>query len=247
MKSRSLSFITMMVLLAMAMSSCVPFWRQVHGSGRVVTEEREVSGFSKITIDCPGTITITQGEVESLEIKSDDNIITELTSDVVGNTLVLGIENNRWLKLVNPSNGIYYTLTVIDLSSIIINGAADLSMNDFTGDSLTIEINGAGKIELNNIVVNDLDVEINGAASAYLSGEVSSLSAQINGVGDIDAADLLATTGEIEINGLGNGTVWVTESLSISLSGGGSLNYYGSPTISQNISGAGNIVSLGDK
>jgi hypothetical protein len=237
-----------MVLLAIALSSCVvPFRGVVRGSGNIITETRQVSDFNKVQLDGAGTLTIIKGVSESLQIEADDNVLPELTSDVTGNTLVLGIEENWWQKAIIPTQGIEYVLTVTGLSNITINGAADLYLDGFETDSLTIEINGAGNITVSDLAANAFEFEINGTANSDLSGEVDDLSIMVNGMGNVQAGDLQTSTADIEINGLGNGTIWVTDSLSVSISGGGSLSYYGFPTVSQDISGAGDITSLGDK
>ena len=248
MKKRIIPLMAVMVLLAMALSSCVvPFRGVVRGSGNIITETRQVSDFNKVQLDGAGTLTIIKGVSESLQIEADDNVLPELTSDVTGNTLVLGIEENWWQKAIIPTQGIEYVLTVTGLSNITINGAADLYLDGFETDSLTIEINGAGNITVSDLAANAFEFEINGTANSDLSGEVDDLSIMVNGMGNVQAGDLQTSTADIEINGLGNGTIWVTDSLSVSISGGGSLSYYGFPTVSQDISGAGDITSLGDK
>ena len=248
MKKKIISLMAIMVIMTMALSSCVvPFRGVVRGSGSIITEARQVSGFNKVQLDGAGTLTIIKGDSESLQIEADDNVLPELTSDVTGNTLVLGIEENWLQKAVIPTQSINYVLTVTDLSDVTINGAADLNLDGFETDSLTIEINGAGKITVTDLTAKNFEFVINGTANSQLSGEVNDLSIQVNGMGNVSAGSLQASSADIEINGLGNGTIWVTDSLSVSISGGGSLSYYGYPTISQDISGAGNIDSLGEK
>ena len=248
MKKRIIPLMAVIVLVAMALSSCVvPFRGVVRGSGNIITETRQVSDFNKVQLDGAGTLTIVKDDSESLQIEADDNILPVLTSDVTGNTLVLGIEENWWQKAVIPTQAINYVLTVTDLSDITINGTADLYLDGFETDSLTIEINGAGSITVSDLTANDFEVEINGTANSELSGAVGDLSIKVNGMGNVKAGDLQASTADIEINGLGNGTIWVTDSLSVSISGGGDLSYYGFPTVSQDISGAGDITSLGEK
>ena len=224
MKKRIIPLLVVIIITTMALSSCVvPLRGVIRGSGNTITESRTVADFNRVQLDGAGTLTIIKGE------------------------LILGFQANWWQSAIIPTQGIHYALTVKDLSEITINGAADLDMYDFETDSLTIEVNGAGKITVTNLTARDFEFEINGTANSQLSGEVENLAIQVNGMGNVSAGSLLASSADIEINGLGNGTVWVTDSLSVSISGGGSLNYYGYPTISQNISGAGEIDSLGEK
>ncbi len=42
-------------------------------------------------------------------------------------------------------------------------------------------------------------------------------------------------------------TVWVDKELDASISGAGSVNYYGDPSVQEQISGAGDVKGLGEK
>jgi hypothetical protein len=70
---------------------------------------------------------------------------------------------------------------------------------------------------------------------------------QLDGAGNSQGSDLASRSTAIEINGLGNGTVWASETLQITTNGGGSVDYYGSPQLTQQISGLGDVSKLGDK
>ncbi len=61
----------------------------VSGSGNVVTETRQVSGFNRIDLAGSGEVTIQQGDAESLTIEADDNVLPRLTSEVSNSTLKL--------------------------------------------------------------------------------------------------------------------------------------------------------------
>ncbi len=117
----------------------------VHGSGNIVTETRNVTGFNKVQLDGTGTLTIIKGDSESVQIEADDNVLPELTSDGTGNTLVLGIEENGLQKAVIPTQTINYVLSVTDLSDITINGGGSLSYYGYP--TISQDISGAGKID----------------------------------------------------------------------------------------------------
>jgi len=248
MKKRYLLTLSLLLLTSLVLSACrIPFINIVRGSGNVITESREVSGFDEIRLDGAGRLVITQGDTESLEIEAEDNILPELTSDVRGNTLVLGYQDTFWKTSVIPTKEIHYTLMVIDLQKITFNGAADLDMMSLATSSLTIEINGAGQIKINDLTAENVSVTINGTGNVELAGEVSTQTIEIDGAGNVQAGDLRTAATSIEVNGLSNSTIWATETLDVTINGGGSLNYYGSPSVTQDINGAGSINNLGQK
>lgn len=248
MKPKWLLSISLGIIMALTLSACtLPFVNTVRGSGNVITETREVSDFDAIRLDGAGGLTITQGENTSLQIEAEDNILPKLTSEVQEDKLVLGYEESFWKTTLFPTHGINYTLTVTDLSAITLNGAGSLDLDALETDSLTVEVNGAGQVTITNLAADSLSLEINGTGNAHLSGDVINQSITIDGAGNVNAGDLRSAKADIEVNGLGNGTIWVTEALTVTVNGGGSLSYYGNPTLSQDISGAGNIVHLGEK
>ena len=66
----------------------------IKGSGNVITESREVSGFNGVSHTGIGRVTITQGDTESLTIQADDNLMEYITSEVKNDTLELGFDEN---------------------------------------------------------------------------------------------------------------------------------------------------------
>jgi hypothetical protein len=46
---------------------------------------------------------------------------------------------------------------------------------------------------------------------------------------------------------MGSATVWVDKELDASISGAGSVSYYGNPSVQERISGAGDVKGLGEK
>jgi hypothetical protein len=217
------------------------------GSGVITTQSRSVSGFNAVQIDGAGELIITQGESESLEIRAEDNIIDELTSEVQGTKLVLGYRDNFLRNTIIPTERITYTLTVIDLSEVTINGAADMEIDSLETDVLALNINGAGQVSINQLMADDLTVHISGTATIEIAGQVAQQSITIDGAGNFEAGDLATSSTTVDINGLGNATVWATETLDISIDGGGNLRYYGLPHITQDINGFSDIDNLGEK
>ncbi|MFW5714619.1 MAG: head GIN domain-containing protein [Brevefilum sp.] len=197
-------FIAMLILIitVLVLSACrLPFVDVVRGSGDLVAETREVSGFNKVRLDGAGRLVITQGESESLEIEAEDNIINELTAEVRDQTLVLGFQDQPWKTTVIPTRGITYTLTVIDLTDITFNGAGDLEMQSLETSSLNLVINGAGQINLDELMADSLSVQISGTGTIDIGGQVSSHVVAIEGAGNYQAGDLQTSSTEVNING----------------------------------------------
>ncbi len=248
MKNKHIFVSLMLILIIFVLGACQgPFVNIERGSGNLVTESRPVADFHAVRLDGAGRLMITQGEAEALEIVAEENILDELTSEVLGDTLVLGFKEQPWRKTLIPTEGITYNLTVVNLSEITLNGAGVLEIDPFEADKLYLLINGASQIKIANLSANALSVNISGTGTLSLSGQVISQKISVDGAGNYQAGDLLTESTEIDIDGLGNGTVWATEKLNVMIDGGGSVRFYGSPSVTQEIRGLGNIDNLGEK
>ena len=249
MKKKSVFLIPLLILSVFILSACqiLPWFGARRGSGNLTTEMRQVTDFEAIRLDGAGRVEISQGTTPSLEIQAEDNLINLLTSDVQDNTLVLGYDEDGWRRTIIPTRNINYTLTVTDLSSLVLNGAADIRIHSLQTDTLFIEINGAGNIVIENLSAENLRVNLAGTGSINISGTATDQVINIDGAGNYQGPDLQTQSTSININGLGNGTVWAAETLQVTIAGGGNVSYYGSPQVSQEITGLGQVRNLGDK
>jgi hypothetical protein len=243
MKRRLLTFILALLLLT---SGCVLPMRttRVIGSGNTISEVRNVSDFDSIRLSGIGTLVITQGNRESLEITAEDNIIEYLQSKVVGKNLRLDIRD--FINL-DPTEDITYKVTVVDLEKIDISGLGDLEIESLQTSRLHIDISGSGDADLNDLMVNDLFIDISGLGNVKVSGETETQRVNLSGAGFYNAENLTTSEAKVSISGTGKAVVWVQDNLDIELSGLGDFKYYGSPNLKTDISGLGTVESLGEK
>ena len=70
---RHMIWVALIVLIAASLACEIPLGiNTVRGSGNVVTEEREVSGFERVALSGVGQVIVTQGEEEALTVETDD-------------------------------------------------------------------------------------------------------------------------------------------------------------------------------
>jgi Putative auto-transporter adhesin, head GIN domain len=193
------------------------------GSGNVVSEERDVSGFTGISLVGIGEVTITQGEQETLTVETDDNLLPLLETTVQDGLLVLTTKDGVEVK---PSSEIRFLVTVTSLDRL--------------------ESSGAGNIEGSGLTLDALSVDISGAGNVTLSGTANSVSATLSGVGVLQSCTLQAGTVSLDLSGAGNAVIAATDSLSVNISGVGNASYLGDPQVSEDVSGVGSITQISD-
>ena len=216
------------------------------GSGNVVTETREVSGFRAVEIDYPAQVFVSQGNTESLEIEAEDNLLPNLKTQVRNGRLDIFYRREEG-KHVNPTKTVKITIVVKDLEDMDFNSAGELFIEGLEADSLDVSLSGAGNLDLEEIQVSALNLSLSGAGSATASGMANNLDVTISGFGDFEGEDLHSQDARVNISGAGSATVWVDDELDAQVSGAGSIGYYGSPSVNRRVSGVGGVNRLGDK
>ena len=210
----------------------------VTGNGKSASETRQVSGFSKIELNGVGTLNITQGDKESLQIEGDENILPLITTEVNDGTLEIAIKKGY---TVNPTAELVYNLAVKDLSQVELNGLGDVNMDGLQTEGLAVLVRGSGNADIMNLSAETLRIEIAGLGDITMSGEVGSQTVVISGSGNYKAGDLASKDAEVRISGLGSARLRVSDTLDARISGGGSIEYIGDPVVEQKVEGLGEI------
>ncbi len=247
-------FLVVLVISAVTAACAVPFQpRMVKGSGDIIVEDRNVSGFDKILVEGAGRIILTQGNEESLTIETDDNLMKYIKVEVIGNTLEIGFEDDvvfssgKGQFALDPTDGFIFRISVINLQEIAVSGAADIEMEKIKTDQLNIALSGAGQVTIDDLDAGSLKVVVSGAGDVNIAGRVEDQVIDLSGLGRYQAFNLESQETSIIISGAGGANVWATKSLDVSISGAGDVKYYGNPSVNRSISGVGRIQSQGEK
>ena len=86
--SKKFVLLSLLAILAISLTACnrvqVSFGgaNAVVGSGKVVSETREVSGFTSVSVSGSGQAQITVGDSDSLVIEAEDNILPLIETSV---------------------------------------------------------------------------------------------------------------------------------------------------------------------
>ena len=234
--------IIILVLCGIFSFGALLFYRSASGSGEVVTEERNISGVSKVALDASGSVYIEQGEEESLKIEVEDNLSSKLLTEVDGDTLLI-----KWKKtfgflppMVFPQKEVKYYITVNDLSEAILSGAGAIQAEQIETDSLKLILSGDGEIEF-NVKTTDLEVVHSDSGVVRVTGTTENQKVSLSGNGKYDGKDLVSDNCDVNLAGNGSITVTANKTLNGSLSGNGSITYYGDAEANLSSSGNGQI------
>lgn len=222
--------------------------RIITGSGRVTSETRPVAGIDSVTLEGLGDVVVQEGAAEALTIEAEDNLIPLITSEMQGATLRLGFDRATWRDTLRPTQPIRFVLTVRDLRAFDLTGSGSFQANSLHSPSLTLRLSGTGDLTIEHLDSQSLEVRLEGTGNITLAGQVNEQSVEITGSGQYQAGDLESQTARVTVSGTGDAVVWVQTDLAASLSGTGTINYWGAPSLSRrDISGAGDINPMGVK
>jgi putative autotransporter adhesin-like protein len=215
----------------------------IPGSGNIQTETRDIGAFQALSIEYPGAkISIQQGNNESIEIQADDNLLPQLSTEVLSGRLTIKNKETDWKASVNPSKPVKISITTGNLNEIVLSAeVGDLEVNDLRADTLKLVLSGGAQIKLNGIQVDLLDSMLSGAGDIQASGTADELKLILSGLGNFNAADLKSHKANVELSGMGNATVHVENELAATITGAGSINYFGNPRVEQKVKGAGSV------
>jgi len=208
----------------------------VSGSGEVVTRTREMPEFERILLNGSGRVTLVRAEVQKVEIKTDENILPLIKTEVRGDVLEISHENYN----LRPT-ALEIQLGLKRLRCVTISGSGDVSgQSAFEAEDFQVEINGSGDMDL-ALAASHLSTVINGSGSVALTGKAAEHQATINGSGGIRAFGLESKKASISISGSGDCNLCAYESLTANISGSGDVLYTGSPRVESRVKGSGSV------
>lgn len=189
----------------------------VQGSGVSKTEKRTVTGFKKIEAGGAVNLEIAAQNDFSVEVQADDNLLTNIKTDVSGDTLKIYSEDR-----ISPKTKINIKISMPAIEGLDVSGASSGVVSSAKTGSLSLTASGASNIKID--------------------GQAKDLKADASGASTIEAENLRVENAEVEASGASKATVAATNDLDVNASGASKITYIGEPkNIKQNSSGASSV------
>lgn len=219
---------------------------EIPGSGNVRSETREPGAFQTITVDWPADVIVRQGEKTSVQIEADDNLLPQLLTEVSSGRLTI---KNREADLdarVNPTKMVKIIVTVKDLAEIEFAApVGTLEVSEWQAGALRLVLSGGAQVKVRGLQVDRLEGVLSGVGDMQISGMANETRLTMSGMGNLNAADLKSNQAVVELSGTGDVTVRVEAELKATITGAGSVLYYGTPRVEQTINGLGSVKPAG--
>jgi Putative auto-transporter adhesin, head GIN domain len=186
------------------------------GSGVTATEYRELAPFATVELAGANSVTVRVGPAQSVAVTADDNLVDHVTTTV------------RSGRLSIANDGSFTTKTPMTVA---------VSVPSLDG----VTLSGSGTVIVEGVTGTDFIADLSGTGTLVASGTVDRLTAVLSDTGTVELQGLVAQDVIARLGGTGEMNVHATSTLDATLTGTGSIIYFGSPFVTTHDTGPGSI------
>lgn len=215
-------------------------------------------------------VIVTVGELHGVSVSGGGKLdidpfeTEELEISLSGGSMAAAEQLQATDLNIDISGGGKMTADQLESGSVSVNlsGGSQVTLASLASDKLEVDISGGGRIIVDKAAIEESDFSLSGGSSsvvdsltgdmlifsisgggtAQFAGEIVEQRVEMSGNSTYDAADLKSRHSTIEAGG--DATIWATETLEVSLSGGSTVEYRGDPSITQDLSGGSQVIPL---
>jgi hypothetical protein len=188
------------------------------GSGVAATQARSLPPFAGIDLAGDNNVIVQVGARQSVVVHADGNLLRRVTTRVRSGRLVIGTTPGN----LSAKSPMFVAVVVPSLEVIRLQGAGNISVTGIDSPHLTVALPGSGNIDA--------------------AGTTTKLDVTLGGEGTAQLHQLIARDTNAVLTGDGSIMLTTTRSLTVRVSGTGTVLYGGNPPhVSRQVSGSGTI------
>jgi hypothetical protein len=223
----SVAFLLVVIVLTGLSAGCDLDEVIVSGSGDVVTQEEDISGFDEVSASHNFEVNIEQGDSYEVVIRIDDNLLDDLEVTKRGDRLEIGFKRN----IITRNATMEANITMPKLMVVDLSGASDAQITGFnSNDDFNSGLSGASSLS-GDIRSGDVSLDLSGASEVTLSGSGGNLVIDASGSSDVDLAEFPVEDADLDLSGSSEIILNVNGTLDVSASGSSDVEYVGEPTL----------------
>lgn len=216
------------------------------------TVDCHLSGFSRIKIQGPFQVYISQGDVESVKWLAPPEAIGRIVTNVDGQTLKVSNKYyswswgpKRWFSRKDPWHAqeekVTVYITAREVSSITVSGSGNVVFTDpIATNSLAIKLRGSAEVS-GNVSLKKLTSKISGSGRIKLAGTATDVTIRLSGSANFSAPQLVTENVTVHISGSGHASVNANYQVNATLHGSAGLRYTGTARINSSKTGSAAI------
>ena len=180
----------------------------------LLSQARSVPAFHAISIETTADVDVTIGATANVVVSGPSDALGKLetTVDKQGS---LHIKGPKGPKGTTPTYKVTITMPVLD----------------------AVAVAGISNVHVAKLSSKELALAVDGAATLDVTGSVESLALAVSGAAQLKLANLKTHETALQVSGLASGSLYVDQSLAVALSGTATIDLYGKPQITRQVSG----------
>ncbi|MCW5880392.1 MAG: DUF2807 domain-containing protein [Anaerolineae bacterium] len=227
------------LLLMLVLAGCRSARINVRGSGAVVADPRPVGSFTRVTFAIPATLIVQPGDTDSVVVEADDNVSAEIRTEVLNGDLI--IASQRSYITPRPSVPVTVRVTGKAIDTVNVTGVGEARVSGLNGPSLKLTLGGPARLTADNLRVDTLAVSLGGTGAMTISGQAPRQEATIGGATTYQADGLDSRDATVTASDGARAIVRASDSLNATVANGATIEYLGSPRVTERIIGSGQV------
>jgi len=205
-------------------------------------EERDVSGFSGISLGIQADLYFSQGSPAKVVIEANEDQLARIETVVSNGHLKIRCDSYK-----TRFKDVKIWITVPDIESLSLAGSGTMiAETPIDSEEFEMAVSGSGNIKISELRAEEVEAAISGSGDIYLGGTAGEMEVAISGSGSMNASDFQVEECEVGISGSGSCKVDATGELEAAISGSGRVIYFSDPVVDARVSGSGKV-RKGDK
>lgn len=218
-----------LLLIILMLAGCAQVL--ITGSGNIVSQEEDLRGFDRVSVQQSFDVDISQGEDFKVVVSVDDNVVQYLDVRVDGSTLKIHLEPGRSFSLIDAT--LQAEVVMPELLAVDLSGASSADITGFASSSdFEVDLSGSSNLR-GDIEAGDTVVDLSGSSDLNLSGSGGDLIVDSSGSSFVDLSEYPVENADLNLSGSSSVTVNVSGTLDVSTSGSSDVYYLGNPTIGE--------------
>ena len=231
------------IMLFTSIALLMSFWAcslgdTIYGSGNIVSEVHDLSGFDAIRAGGASDVQVTLGDNWHVELITDDNLHEYVELFIENRTLRI---KNRDMVNLRPSDKLTVRVVMPAINEIGASGATTITIDSEIDQSdLSVSASGSSDVHL-QVNLDKLDVRCSGSSDIYISGYSRFAKVTASGSSDFKGKAFTCEVAEVKLSGSSDMHAIIREEVSGNLSGSSDLHISGSPVVKVSTSGSSGI------
>lgn len=228
-------------IIGLLVASCngnMNLGKSINGSGKVITEERNVGSFDKVTVCCGLECEIVQAPDFKVTVEADDNLVKEIKTRVENGTLVISTDYKNYIN-VSSKKVIVQMPTVKSLETT--SGSSLTTPKTINETNLSLKSSSGSGMDV-RVESDTIFLESSSGSDQKIRGKALILYTASSSGSHIDAEDLIANDVTSQSSSGSSTEVNPVLNLKAKASSGSSINYKKSPkSVSKEESSGGSV------